>query len=206
MDYMCHSTVRWMDNNTSITGVGFTKTTEKMRVMRRFIFIVHFRPILKSMLSLIGRNKPVQKALYSFIALISLLIVNHCDNYVRFLFLGENMVSEQALQVQKDHEAWQRIRGGICPQRQHHRPLLARIAPALGGFRGEQRSTNVPKQLYEQFWTLVSKPPPSSGRDAQASDDVSGVFFGPQPTVNSVVSHKASSHLSQLTWTSVCVC
>ena len=87
------------------------------------------------------------------------------------------MVSEQALQVQEDHEAWQRIRGGTSPQHQLHLPLLARDAPALGGLHGEQGRVDAPEQLHEQLWSLVPKPPcPSPGRGAQASDDVSGLL------------------------------
>lgn len=47
----------------------------------------------------------------------------------------------------------------------------------MGSLDGEQRSSSAPKQLHEQFWPLVPKPPPSPGRDAEASDDVSGLFF-----------------------------
>lgn len=79
------------------------------------------------------------------------------------------MVSEQALQVQEDNEARQRVGGRTSPQHQLHLPLLTRDARAVG-----QRSPNAPEQLHERFWPLVSKPPPPPpGRDAQASHDVS---------------------------------
>lgn len=94
-----------------------------------------------------------------------------------FSSIGENLVPEQALQVQEDHEAWRRVRGGASPQHQLNLPLLARAAPALGGLHGQQGRSHASKQLHEQLRTLVSKPPASPGRDAKAPDDVSGLLL-----------------------------
>lgn len=48
----------------------------------------------------------------------------------------------------------------------------------MGGLYGEQRSPGPSEQLHEHFRSLVSESSPSSsGRDAQASDDVSGQFL-----------------------------
>lgn len=87
---------------------------------------------------------------------------------------GENMVPEQALQVQEDHEArQQRLGGGPSPQHQLHLAVLAQPASALGGLHGQQGSPRAPQHLHEQLWTLVPEPPASPGRRAKASDDVS---------------------------------
>lgn len=94
---------------------------------------------------------------------------------------GENMVPEQALQVQEDHEARQRLGGGTSPQHQLHLALLARLAAALGGFHGQQGSPHASQHLHEQLWTLVPEPPASPGRHAKASDDVSWIVLeGPR--------------------------
>lgn len=92
---------------------------------------------------------------------------------------GENMVSKQALQVQEDHEARQRVRGRASSQHQLHLAVLPRLAAALGGLQGRP---NAPEQLHEHFWALVSEspPPPSppsppGRRHGQASDDVKGL-------------------------------
>lgn len=93
---------------------------------------------------------------------------------------GENMVSEQALQVQENHEARQQQRrhgGGSSPQHQLHLAMLAQPAPALGGLHGQQGSPRAPQRLHEQLWTLVPEPPASPGRHAKASDDVSCIVL-----------------------------
>lgn len=93
-----------------------------------------------------------------------------------YFLLGENMVPEQALQIQKNYETWQRIRRA-SPQQQLHLSLLTWAVPTLGGLNGEQRRPHASKYLHEQFWPLVSNPPSSPGRHVQASDDVSHFFL-----------------------------
>lgn len=105
------------------------------------------------------------------------------------------MVPEQALQIQKNHETWQRLRRAP-PQHQLHLPLLTWAAPTLGSLNGQQRRPHASQQLHEQLWPLVPKPPSSAGRHAQASDDVSALLLiSRRPDARTYTGELSSTHL-----------
>lgn len=84
MDYTCHSTMRRVDGNAAVMALGFTNTTHKRwELWEGFSFIVHFRPILKTYVEFNWKKYASKKALCRFISLVSLLISNRRDNYMR---------------------------------------------------------------------------------------------------------------------------
>lgn len=87
---------------------------------------------------------------------------------------GQDMVPEQAFQVQKDHEAWLKWTWRRTPSSSIclRSPVFTRHATPVGRFHAQQRYSYSLWRIYELFRTLV--PGSSSRPNGQNSDDVMG--------------------------------
>lgn len=85
---------------------------------------------------------------------------------------GKDMVPEQAVQVQKDHEAWIKRTRRRTPSSSFCNSMFTRNATLVGCFHVNQRCPHALWRIYELFWTLV--PWSSSRPNGQNSDDVMG--------------------------------
>lgn len=88
---------------------------------------------------------------------------------------GKDMVPEQAVQVQKDHEAWIKRTRRRTPSSSFCNSMFTRNATLVGCFHVNQRCPHPLWRIYELFWTLV--PWSSSRPNVQNSDDVTGCLI-----------------------------